>query len=342
MKVVNICSTVRQQADYVASFVAQLEALSARNYTPGAIRIVCDGAGQVVDEHLAAFARRCDRVRLVDEAQSEGNTFSFERKAAQWACIANQALAAALEEPASHVLYIEADLCFPFDLVDELVARDRDVIAPLVFLGGGFYDSWGFRDTAGRRVTGLGQVDATAAPVEMSSVGSCALLRTEILRQGARFPPTYESGLFVGLCAQARALGYRIWADPGVSIVHPTSSWRSQTWVVRELRVLWPAAPPRVVTLGRRIAGLYDCFVRDFLVGLQSALQGIPAGLYVLTIRYDRRTREQTWSLLLQQADPASPAVRVAEEVQLVDVECPDQARWAALGTVPRAEPLAA
>jgi hypothetical protein len=337
MPVVNICSTIRQNAEYAQSFVAQLEALSTRNFTLGTIHLVCDGARTIVDEHLAAFARRRPQVRLVQEEAAEGFTFSLDRKAEQWSRIANQAVCAALEAPCSHVLYIEADLCFPFDLVDQLVARDKDVIAPLVLLGGAFYDSWGFRDLAGRKVTGVGGVDVTSEPVELGSVGSCALIRAEALRRGARFPPTYDDGLFVGLCAQARALGYQVWADPAVSILHPTSSWRRQSWLVQEVRVLLPDAPAHVVPVGRAVAGLYDRFVRDFLPSLQGALQGMPSGLYVLTIRYDRQTRRQIWTFLLQQADPSSPLVRVADQVYLQDASEPGAMRTGDLAGAARA-----
>jgi len=327
MHIVNLCSTIRQGAEYARSFIAQLEVLSTHNFTLGSVNLVCDGAGAIVDEHLAAYAQRDPRVRLIQEVDAEGDTFSLQRKAQQWSRIANQAVGAALESPCSHVLYIEADLCFPFDLVDQLVARERDVVAPLVLLGGAFHDSWGFRDLAGRRVTGVGATDVTAEPVPLGSVGSCALIRAEVLQRGARFPPTYDDGLFVGLCAQARALGYRIWADPAVSVLHPTTSWRRQSWFVNDLRVLLPDAPPRTIPVRRAIAGLYDRFVGDFLPGLQGLLHGIPPGLYELTIAYDRGTRRQDWELRLQQADAATPFVRVADQVALQDRADPENIR---------------
>ena len=40
---------------------------------------------------------------------------------------------------------------YRYDLLDQLVANQLDIIAPLVFIGPWFYDSWGFRTLRGER-----------------------------------------------------------------------------------------------------------------------------------------------------------------------------------------------
>ncbi|MDE2148041.1 MAG: hypothetical protein KGJ24_15260, partial [Burkholderiales bacterium] len=134
MRVVNLCSTLRQGEPYARSFIAQVEALSQRGWRLGTVTLVCDG-DRLVDPHLATYAQRCTSARVIFEAEAEAPSGSMARKAAQWASIGNQALQSALDSPCTHVLYVEADLCFPFDLVDQLLAREADIVAPLVFLG---------------------------------------------------------------------------------------------------------------------------------------------------------------------------------------------------------------
>lgn len=39
----------------------------------------------------------------------------------------------------------------------------------------------------------------------------------------------------MGVCNDARNIGYRIWAVPDVSIIHPTTLWHQQIWTITEI-----------------------------------------------------------------------------------------------------------
>jgi hypothetical protein len=270
--VVNICTTIRQHSKFVTSFIGQISALTTAGFTLGTINIVHDVPAIGPDPRLLAFAAREPRVVLIPEEASDGSFTELEQKVLQWAHIGNQALESGLASPCSHILYVESDLCFPLDTIDQLLGWDRDIIAPIVLLGSVFYDSWGFRDLAGRKMLAL-EAFPKNEPVELSSVGSCVLFRAAVFRTGIRFRGPYDNGLFVGMCLDARAQGYKVWADPTTTIIHPTSLWKNQTWEIRRLRLLRPQAPiPDAaldVTPGSgRIAGFYTHFVLEWLTSV--------------------------------------------------------------------------
>jgi len=291
MNTVSICCTIRQHARFVAPFVAQFEALSRDRWRIGTLNLVCDGE-RLADPHLLELTARRPEVRISFERRSDAQIETIEDKAAQWAEISNQAVESALLAPCTHLLYIEPDLSFPFDLVDQLIGHDLDVVAPIVFLGGGFYDSWGFRDLQGRKIRDFGPIAATAPPIELGSVGSCVLFRAGIFRRGVRFRGTYEEGLLVGVCEDARRLGFRVWADPSTSIVHPTSLWRAQTWRITRIEVAAGDRPAWLSDCEVAIAGHYPNFVAEFVRNAAGALfREAGGGLYDLTVTRHRDAR---------------------------------------------------
>ncbi len=313
MNVVSICSTIRQHERYVRSFIAQIEALAQEAWQLGSVNLVCDGRNGIVDPVLVAFAHRCPNVHLILEEASDVPAGSMAQKAVQWARIGNQALDAALATPCTHVLYIEADLCFPFDLVEQLIARRVDIVAPVVFLGANFYDSWGFRTLQGQRVSRLGEVNIRGGAIELGSVGSCALIRREVVERGVRFPPRYDDGLFVGLCSAARELGYRVWADPATSIVHPTSSWRRQIWVVEHMRVVLADGRQLEFAVDLALARLSDVFIREAIeIAYERLFHQVPPGTYVLNIFQDAGARTQRWSFDAEAEGAGGSEVRIA------------------------------
>jgi hypothetical protein len=305
--VVNICTTIRQHAKFVPSFIGQISALTTTGFTLGTISIVHDVPASGPDPRLLAFAASDPRVVLIPEEASDAAFTELEQKVLQWAHIGNQALESGLSAACTHILYVESDLCFPLDTVDQLLGWDRDIIAPIILLGSVFYDSWGFRDLEGRKIHAL-EVFSNDAPVELSSVGSCVLFRSEVFRTGIRFRGPYDSGLFVGMCLDAKALGYKVWADPTTTIIHPTSLWKNQTWEVRRLRLLQPQAPiPDAaldVTPGSgRIAGFYTHFVLEWLRNVWPQIAPhVGADLFGLTVI--RNSSSRTLELELSSRGP--------------------------------------
>jgi hypothetical protein len=283
----SICSCLRHDAPYARAYFWQIRSMRRKSYDIVSVNVVCDDPEALRAAVAESGIENDMTVRLIAEHASDRQCNSINDKARQWATIGNQALDAAAADGTTHALVLEADLSIPYDAVDILMSRERDMIAPLVWLGGVFYDSWGFRDLAGKKIFVFQGIDMCSIPepVEVSSVGSCVLLRGEILARGVRYRGTYGDGLLVGLCNDARALGYRCYADPMVAIVHPTLSWLEQVYRIESVRTVDASGGANELRRSSIVAGLHDEFVFDFLGQLlrSRALQAAP-GAYSMRI----------------------------------------------------------
>lgn len=137
------------------------------------------------------------------------------------------------------LVYVESDLLWDAATIIQCIDRLKvgvDVIAPMIFAGTTFYDVFAFRGLDGSRfapfapyhmsVAEAGAVTSSISPsglsvpgglVEVSSAGSCLVMRAEVAWQ-CRVPP--EDGL-VGFCRDARTKGFKIWADFDGIVRHP-------------------------------------------------------------------------------------------------------------------------
>lgn len=265
---VNICTALRQGSQHAGSFFNQVWSLSCKNHDIASVTVVVDGE-ELTDETLISQAVD-PRVRFVYEGTGGGKAYFMDERSAAWAKSVNLALEASLRTPSDFTLWIESDLSFPLDLVELLAEPRVDIVAPVVMLGLDFYDAWGFRDLSGRRIDNLealkAQPHGPGRLIELSSVGSCLLFRSEILASGVRLPNGYKDGLLVGFCKQARGAGFRVFCRPDVTIVHPTSLWQAQIYRVISCRVgngeAWRELAPAE---GVIVAGPYFDFVTPAL-----------------------------------------------------------------------------
>lgn len=130
------------------------------------------------------------------------------------------------DQEVSHALYLQPDLITQPDLIDRLMANDKDVVAGMVWgahIDGTFYDTWGYRSKDSG--CGWGQFDRTwyhqnvvKGLVEVNNVGSCFLVKRCVLDAGARFGTIEDVVAFTNA---ARACGFSIWVDTTIDIVHP-------------------------------------------------------------------------------------------------------------------------
>lgn len=138
----------------------------------------------------------------------------------------------AVQQDVDFVLYVESDLIWTADVAELLIQRlmmfdDFDVIAPLVMAGQYFYDIWGFRGLDGERFSPTSPYHSSVPDyaaqagsqtvVEVSSLGSCLAMRGEV----ARAARIRHGGALVDWSADARRLGFKLGAWPGLSIAHP-------------------------------------------------------------------------------------------------------------------------
>jgi hypothetical protein len=251
MAQVMICSLVRDGMAYIPSFRRQLESLKLCDGERWHLCILEGDSRDGTWDYLAHWASEDSRVTLGRECA--GDTAEIEDRAARWARVGNACFDLIPSELRySHVLWLESDLCFPPELLRRLLSHDVDVVAPMIWLGGNFYDSWGFRDINGRRWSNKPPYHPkyrTMKLMEMGSVGSCVLFRREILDAGIRFKGTYENGLLVGMCQDARAKGFKVFADTSTAILHPVDNWEAQMWRPSDITIVRQNEPPLPLTV---------------------------------------------------------------------------------------------
>ena len=237
--VIHLCAAIRQGAGYAETFFARVRSLQEDRFRLGTINVVVDGSA-VTDPALRRAAEQDSRVRFVTEGGPVATVETMSERSVGWARAANLALQASLSEPSERTLWVEADLDFAPDLVARLLAAGGDIVAPQVRCGERFYDTWGFRTKEGVRIRfekQLRSLPRTMGLVDLSSVGSCLLLPTEILRRGVRLPSGYPDGLLVGFCRSANRLGFRVSCAPEVTVRHPEDAWSRQLFPLESVVV---------------------------------------------------------------------------------------------------------
>lgn len=114
--------------------------------------------------------------------------------------------------------FIDSDLMYSPDLLNNLIGLDLDVVAPLFMAGQAFYDIWGYRNMDGKSVgPHLGWINGLNH-VQLSSAGGCVLFKHEFIKSGARMT---EAESIVGLCKECAKLGAKIWLTPKDVVWHP-------------------------------------------------------------------------------------------------------------------------
>lgn len=241
MKNVAICSLMRAGSVYERAYYSQILALSRRGFNIASVNVVYD-AEPTDSEWLRELLRgQGISVYWEIEAVSSQHLRTFVDKVQQWAANGNQCIELALSHGSelTHLAWIEADLCYPYDTLEILLARDKPIIAPLIYLSNLFYDSWGFRDKNGTKMTVFEPCvpHDHIEPIEASSVGSFVLFDAALFRANIRFRSEYDHGLLVGLCEDGATIGLKTYADPTISILHPVSAWRDQVWPCKTMQI---------------------------------------------------------------------------------------------------------
>lgn len=234
---VAICALFRNSASYVDYFRAIMTS-QARADIELVFSLVEGDSTDDTWQRLQKWASEDARV-LLTKCDVEP-VADFADRVTKWAALGNVAVEQALTVPCDRILWCESDLVLPNDLLEQLLPEPCDIVAPAIFLGSMFYDTWGFRGLDGERFTNDAPYHREFrhhALVPLSSVGSCVLFRREIFDRGVRFRGVYENGLLVGVCRDAKELGYSTFMDSRIAVLHPTSLWRRQQYRMQTVDV---------------------------------------------------------------------------------------------------------
>jgi hypothetical protein len=128
-------------------------------------------------------------------------------------------------EWSDYVLIVTSDVLWGGGILRRLIERDVDIVAPLVFMNGRFYDTWAFRKD-GTGYLGFPQemtdVYVGRGLVAMDSVGTMVLMKREVVGSGLRYP---AEDINRGFGRMARERGFKVWCDADEHIEHPENEW---------------------------------------------------------------------------------------------------------------------
>lgn len=136
------------------------------------------------------------------------------------------AILSGVDEEDDYLIYVESDLIWEtrtiVSLIDTLMARELDVIAPMIFAGENFYDIFVYRGLDGERFSPFPPYHkhltlGDSLPIEVESAGSCLIMKGEV----ARDCRIRNDRALLGFCKDVREKGYHIFVDPTQRIYHP-------------------------------------------------------------------------------------------------------------------------
>jgi hypothetical protein len=223
---VTICSPFRDSIGNIDAYINRIAdldyPLNSRRY----VWVEGDSQDGTWDE-LQMWADTDDRVMLVkcDTGKPRYSSIVSPVRFAALAKVFNAALDAVDLEWSDYVLFLPSDIHYALDLLNKLVAHDKDIVAPFVYDAPQgrpvFFDTWAFVKD-GKNFTKFSRANALVAygpvPIQMDTVGSTVLIRADVLRAGCRYT---SEDVDRGLCECAKAKGFTIWADPSTSVYHP-------------------------------------------------------------------------------------------------------------------------
>ncbi|HYV99706.1 MAG TPA: hypothetical protein VE967_19760 [Gemmatimonadaceae bacterium] len=226
-----IVSLFRQCPEVVRRYRAQIESLDWAE-RPFVVCVEGDSTDETPDL-LDAWARENDRVSVLHVSLGNplfGSTLNPVRLKTL-AHVSNVGLDFITEHlEVEYVLFLTSDLMYAPDLAKRL-QRTLDerpragLVAPMVWRGNQFYDSWAFRRSAGHidPLFGKGPTRDEVArfaqsPIELESVGSVLFCRAAPIYGGVRFSETDD---VVGFSKNMRRAGFAIYADPAAEVHHP-------------------------------------------------------------------------------------------------------------------------
>lgn len=218
---ITICTPARDAAGLIARYRAQIAALV---WPQERLRVlICEGDSQ--DDTAAllhAWAAEDSRVMVVHCTTGMPHYPSVvdAQRFALLARVFNTALAAVDLDWSDCVLFLPVDIRYDPDMLARLVQHNVDLIAPLVFQDGAFYDIWAF-SRGGRDFAAFSMSDTERLCgrelLRMDTIGGTVLLRAAVLQAGIRYTATEVDR---GLSKAARAQGFSVWCDPTVWVEH--------------------------------------------------------------------------------------------------------------------------
>lgn len=222
---VTIVTPMRDSAAKISAYIGRVNALE---HDPAGLQVIVVEGDSVDDtwQWLQTWAANDSRVTVLKRDTKQPRFGSVVSPLRFWilATTFNAGLEAVYLTWSTHVLFLPDDIEYEPDMLARLLARDKSVISPFVFIRERkqFYDTWAFQQEGGQAFDAFSLADVPAkfgdGLVRMDSVGGVMLSKAAVLRAGVRYGmETVDRGY----CFAARARGFSVWADPAVTVWHP-------------------------------------------------------------------------------------------------------------------------
>ena len=167
-------------------------------------------------ESLTKLIRRLDADEVDYDVAFQGGTLVYVGR--------DKLSLKAISGDYSHILWLDADMVFTEDLVDDLMDCGKDIVTGIAHSRRAPYPSCLFTEIypGVRRFDG----EYPQEPFKVAGCGmACVLMKADVIsdvwaHHSTAFFPTRELGEDIAFCKRAADLGYEIWAEPHVQIGH--------------------------------------------------------------------------------------------------------------------------
>lgn len=132
----------------------------------------------------------------------------------------------AVNEGYTHTLWLDSDMVFGDDLLDDLMFSGQDFVSGIYHTRRPPHGSCIFKDIRLDYIQRYDDCDYPNNTFQIAGCGfGCVLISTEIFkavyeRFGDAFLPEHGLGEDIAFCRRASACGFKLWCEPGVRLGH--------------------------------------------------------------------------------------------------------------------------
>ena len=204
---VNICSIIKENDRQVKYFLSQINSFYRVNYEVQKIILLgatpLESADDFIPDQSLVY------VPISADIDCNESVFDLPRR---WAKYGNQLCERSVFESADYTFLCDSELCMPPDTIDLLLEEQADAAVPLIILGQSFYEE---------------SKDVGSKSGDLCSVGTCFLIKSEILGRSIRFPGISMQAASVDFLRLVRMHGFSVKYSMSAPVIFPTSHWRS-------------------------------------------------------------------------------------------------------------------
>lgn len=164
--------------------------------------------------------------KLVKRLDEDGIEYDIAYQGATLVYVGRDKLAQkAMNECYTHMLWLDSDMIFTEDLLDDLMFSDKPFVTGIAHSRRAPHVSCVFKEIWPK----VDRWEGCEYPSNTFRIGgcgfACVLIETEIVRNvynknGTAFFPMRELGEDLAFCKRATEMGYEIWAEPCVHLGH--------------------------------------------------------------------------------------------------------------------------